>query len=121
MRRCLRLLFLAILILLLVIQTGVCSKPKKQGSERYYEATFTITAYCYGTRTATGTVPKMGTVAADPYVLPYGTKVHIPGYGKGTIEDCGGAIVGNRLDIWLPTENECYAWGVREKTVRVYY
>ncbi len=121
MRRCLRLLLLAAIISVLLIQTGLCSKPKKQGTKQYYEATFTITAYCYGTRTSTGTVPKFGTVAADPYVLPYGTKLHIPGYGAGVVEDCGGAIIGNRLDIWLPTEEECYAWGVRDKVVRVYY
>jgi len=78
-----------------------------------------ITAYCYtGNQTASGTWPKVGTVAADTKVLPFGTKVYIPGYGIGTVEDRGGAIKGNMLDVYLPSRSAAIEWG-RKKNVEV--
>ena len=53
------------------------------------------TAYATGTITSTGTKPKWGTIAVDPNVIPYGTKVYIPKFNMTfTAEDCGGAIKG---------------------------
>lgn len=40
--------------------------------------------------TARGTKARLGTVAADPNVYPFGTRLHIPGYGTGVVEDVGG-------------------------------
>lgn len=78
-----------------------------------------ITAYCYtGNRTASGTWPKVGTVAADTDILPFGTKVYIPGYGIGTVEDRGGEINGNRMDVYLPSRAAAVEWG-RKKNVEV--
>lgn len=78
-----------------------------------------VTAYCYtGSKTASGTWPKAGTVAADTSVLPFGTKVYIPGYGIGTVEDRGGEIRGARLDVYLPTRAAAIEWG-RKKNVEV--
>ncbi len=53
----------------------------------------------------------MGTVAADPQVLPAGTKIYIPGYGPGVVEDTGSAIQGNKLDIFMGTNDEAIQWG----------
>ena len=51
------------------------------------------TAYAGDTITATGTKPKWGTIAVDPRVIPYGTKVYIPQFNMTFVaEDCGGAI-----------------------------
>ena len=43
-----------------------------------------ITAYCTGTRTATGTTPKLGTIAVNTYYFKYGTQLYVRGYGYGT-------------------------------------
>lgn len=74
--------------------------------------------------TATGTRAKVGTVAVDPKVIPYGTKMYIVTsdgtiiYGIATAEDCGGAIKGSKVDLYFDTANECFSFGRR--TVEIY-
>lgn len=79
------------------------------------------TAYTHtGNRTATGTQPKIGTIAVDPKVIPYGTKLYVEGYGYGKAEDTGG-FRGNskkQIDLFMDTVKECINWG--RKTVTVY-
>jgi 3D (Asp-Asp-Asp) domain-containing protein len=81
-----------------------------------------ITAYCpcarccgefADGRTATGKDAYTKGVAVDPSVIPYGTVIHIPGYGTATADDCGGAIKGDRLDVRFTTHQEALNWGVR--------
>ena len=75
--------------------------------------------------TATGTTVHWGTVAVDPRVIPYGTKMFIVSndgkyvYGLSAAEDCGGSIKGNRIDLYMPTTSECYAFGVRNCTIYI--
>ena len=73
------------------------------------------TAYCNDPITSTGTIPQSGrTIAIDPKIIPYGTKVYIPQFNKVFIaEDCGSAIKGNRIDIYMDTYDECMNWGYR--------
>lgn len=72
------------------------------------------TAYAGDTITSTGSKPRWGTIAVDPRVIPYGTKVYIPQFNMTfTAEDCGGAIKGNKIDIFMNSEKECYNWGRR--------
>lgn len=62
--------------------------------------------------TATGTPVIEGqTIAVDPNVIPYGTQVIINGH-VFTAEDCGGAIKGNRIDIYVNDHNKANALGV---------
>lgn len=78
------------------------------------------TAYAGDPITATGTVPKWGTIAVDPKVIPYGTKVYIPYFDKVFVaEDTGSAIKGNRIDIFMDTEENCNKWGVRDIDIHV--
>ena len=69
--------------------------------------------------TATGTQARVGAIAVDPKVIPYGTKMFILSedgkyiYGEATAEDCGGLIKGNRIDLYFDTLQECYTFGVR--------
>ncbi len=75
-----------------------------------------ITAYTHtGNPTATGTYPRIGTVAADPKRFPYGTKVYVPGYGYGRIEDTGGFRDASytQFDLFMDTESDCRQWGVK--------
>ena len=81
--------------------------------------TVSATAYSGDGITATGTVPKWGTIAVDPNVIPYGTKVYIPQFNKYFIaEDCGGGIKGNKIDIFMNSESQCTSWGKR--TIDIY-
>lgn len=77
------------------------------------------TAYCLGGRTASGTAVCRGTVAVDPRVIPLGTQLYIEGYGYATARDTGGAIVGNKIDVWFPSLGECYQWGYRHVKVTI--
>ena len=73
--------------------------------------------------TATQTRVRWGVVAVDPTVVPYGTRMFIVDedgsfvYGMGTAEDCGSSIVGNRLDLYMPTLDEAFSYGRRAVTV----
>ena len=71
--------------------------------------------------TSTGAVPREGrTIAVDPRVIPYGTRVYIPALGGTYVaEDCGGAIKGNRIDIFMNTSSKCNAWGRRHIEVQI--
>lgn len=61
--------------------------------------------------TATGTLCRHGVIATDPFVIPLGTRVYIPGYGYAVAEDTGGAIVGHKIDVAFDTVAECYEFG----------
>lgn len=64
--------------------------------------------------TSIGIVPYHGIIAVDPRVIPYGTKVYIPGYGFAMAGDCGGAIKGNRIDLFMTSYNQAIQWGRRQ-------
>ena len=68
-------------------------------------------------RTATGKTARHGTIAADPKIFPFGTRLWIPGYGYGVVEDVGGAIKGTHIDLWFPTHAAARVWGVQELVV----
>ncbi|WP_071460555.1 3D domain-containing protein [Bacillus massilinigeriensis] len=56
------------------------------------------------------------TIAADLSVYPIGTILFIPGYGYGVVADKGGAIKGNKIDLYYETVDDVYQqWG--KKTV----
>ena len=67
--------------------------------------------------TARGTVARHGTVAADPQVYPFGTRLLIPGYGTGVVEDVGGAIKGRHIDVWFSSHETALLWGRRNLKV----
>lgn len=74
--------------------------------------------------TASGTKTKRNpdgysTVAVDPRVIPLGTKLYIEGYGFAIAEDTGGAIKGNKIDLYFNTDSQVYRFGVRYVDVYV--
>lgn len=86
------------------------------------------TAYsCEGYQgvTALGTTARYGAIAVDPSVIPYGTQMYIVSddgayiYGYAVAEDCGGAIRGNKIDLYFDTVAECFAFGRRACTVYI--
>lgn len=63
-------------------------------------------------KTASGAVAEAGkTIAVDPDVIPYGTEVIINGHTY-TAQDCGGAIKGNRIDIYCDSHEEALKNGL---------
>lgn len=80
-----------------------------------------VSATCYdlpGT-TATGMPVGWGVVAVDPSVIPLGTRLYVPGYGKGVAADVGGGIKGAIVDLWMPPA-QCGSWGRRTVTITIY-
>ena len=75
--------------------------------------------------TATGTTARVGAIAVDPKVIPYGTRMYIQSadgsivYGVATAEDCGGAIKGNKIDLFFDSYDACIQFGVRTCTVYI--
>lgn len=91
----------------------------------HYKKTFVVTAYApgdkgVGTRTASGKRVRRGHVAVDTRHIKFGTKMYIPGYGHAVAEDRGGAIKGNRIDVYMTSRGEAVRWGRRKVTVTVY-
>ncbi len=73
------------------------------------------TANCTGCSgiTASGVRAGFGIIAVDPSVVPLGTKVFIPGYGRAVAGDTGGAIVGHRVDLGFDSETAAMNFGRR--------
>jgi len=89
---------------------------------------FLVTAYCpcrrccgkIDRRTASGRIARSGrTVAADPALMPFGTRLAIEGLGERVVEDGGGAIQGHRLDVFFASHQEARAFGRRWLEVKV--
>lgn len=90
--------------------------------EKSNARSFRATAYCLKGRTANGGGVRRGIVAADPRVLPLGTKIYINAgaySGTYTVTDTGGAIKGRILDIWVPNCGEAVRFGRRNISVSV--
>lgn len=78
--------------------------------------TYTATAYSLPGRTASGKLVSRGLIAADPTVLPLGTRVRVEAgswSGEYEVADTGGAVRGRRIDIWTPTTREALQFGRR--------
>lgn len=70
--------------------------------------------------TAMGTRARMGTIAADTTIYPFGTIIEVPGYGFGRVEDRGGAIKGQHIDLWYPRHKKALEWGKKTIPVRIW-
>ncbi len=111
----------------IIIETNDTVKTKKAKKKKKYKkiGTFKITGYCACSSccgksngiTASGTKAKAGrTIAADTSKYPFGTKLKINGKVY-TVEDRGGAINGDKIDIYFNSHSEALQWGVRYSTV----
>ena len=77
---------------------------------------YLATAYSLRGRTSSGRPASRGVIAADPSVLPLGTRVRLEAgsfSGEYVVGDTGGAVRGRRIDIWTPTANEALRFGRR--------
>ncbi len=106
-------------------QTEASQEDKTASVQPKSLGTFRTTGYCpcsrcsgkWGKRTSTGAIPRSGhTVAVDPRVIPYGTKLMINGTVY-TAEDCGGGVRGKHIDIYYDTHSQAYRHGSRSAEV----
>jgi 3D (Asp-Asp-Asp) domain-containing protein len=87
------------------------TKPAPLTAPQAYTA-FSYSLCCRG---ASGMGVRRGTIAADPRILPYGTRVYMSGAGaydgEYLVTDAGTAIKGNKIDVWVPTIHEARRFG----------
>ena len=111
-----------------VISDGYITLPTGEVLTFTHTDTVRATAYTHtddgcDAFTATGNVVHWGTVAVDPRYIPYGTRMFIMAsdgsyvYGIATAEDCGGDIKGDRMDLYMPTYEQCREFGRRRCTL----
>ncbi|HET6893736.1 MAG TPA: 3D domain-containing protein [Pyrinomonadaceae bacterium] len=89
----------------------------KAGPPAAEPITYVATAYSLRGRTASGMYVTQGIIAADPRVLPLGSRVRVEAgrwSGEYLVADTGGRIKGRRIDIWTPTGREAMRFGRRK-------
>ncbi|MCM1989888.1 3D domain-containing protein [Oceanirhabdus seepicola] len=122
-----------------VVDVGTLTKMEVPNGETvYYSSIIQVRATAYTAdvnsqgvpddpylgATAVGTRAKrnpngMSTIAVDPRVIPLGTKVYVEGYGLAIAEDVGGAIKGNKIDVYVHKYSDTLNWGVRHVNVYI--
>jgi len=94
------------------VSAPVATTDEKPALSESFEAT----AYSLRGRTASGAAATTGMIAADPRVLPIGSRVRIEAgsyTGEYVVADTGGAVKGKRIDIWTPSTREAMRFGRR--------
>ncbi|MDR2162888.1 MAG: 3D domain-containing protein [Clostridiales Family XIII bacterium] len=96
-------------------------KAKKVKNALKYKSSTKFKTYAYsgGGTTASGKKAQVGRVAVDPNVIDLGTWLYIEDYGLCQAADTGGAIKGNKIDLYMDSEAECVDWGIRHKKVYI--
>ncbi|MBQ9862231.1 MAG: G5 domain-containing protein [Clostridia bacterium] len=100
------------------------------GIPQKYKQVLSGTACAYtakeGARTSTGTIPAVGTVAVNPKIIPYGSKLFIVSergyvYGYGVASDTGGGVLTNRIlvDLYMDTTEDCFQFGRQQVNVYI--
>ena len=100
--------------------------PRASSASSTGGTVYKITAYCpcakccgkTNGRTASGTTATAGRTVAASSKFAFGTKLNIGGHVY-TVEDRGGAINGNKIDIFVNSHAEALQWGVRYLNVSV--
>ena len=104
-----------------VVSRGAQTSISRGGTNLRFKQAILMraTAYCIpGGITKTGASVRTGVIAVDPSVISLGETVYVEGYGQSRALDTGGAIKGNRIDLYMNSKEEALAYGVR--TVMVY-
>ena len=88
---------------------------------------YVITAYCHCVKccgksdgiTASGEKAVEGITVATDKSIPFGTKIYIDGVGERIVQDRGGAIKGNRIDLYFDSHQEALNFGRQTKEVTI--
>lgn len=125
--------YLIMLLALLTIQHPATAPHQVEpmaevAPQMVYAGEYTIVAYCAeqyphicggNPTTASGDPVAPGvTVAADPDVMPLGTRIYIDGIGERVVQDTGGAIKGRKIDLAVESHQEAVEFG--HKVAKIY-
>jgi 3D (Asp-Asp-Asp) domain-containing protein len=84
---------------------------------------FTATAYAISGTTRSGSRARRGIVAADPKILPLGSRIRVhnagPYSGEYDVEDTGEKVTGHIIDIYMPSSREAREFGRRTVQVEI--
>ncbi|MDO4173371.1 MAG: SH3 domain-containing protein [Eubacteriales bacterium] len=98
--------------------TTATTTPSSSTGNKTYMGNYKLTFYAGDGKTASGRSPRVNhTIAADTSVLPMYSTVYIEGWGTYTVEDRGGAIKGNRIDIFVESNAVANKYGVKYANV----
>ena len=121
-----RLIFITLMATILAILVPAGADAKVKAEEQLIPmGDFKLTAYCsceecsgdWGLLTSTGNHCEEGrTVAVDPDVIAYGTRILIDGKVY-VAEDCGKHVQGDHIDIYLDDHERVDAFGVKHRIV----
>ncbi|MGG0669807.1 3D domain-containing protein [Sporosarcina koreensis] len=110
-------------------QSNVAKTPSRSDDDNVVkEITVSASAYtanCNGCSGITSTGinlkqnPDVKVIAVDPSIIPLGTKVYVEGYGYAIAGDTGGAIKGNKIDVFFPSKSEAYKWGRKQVKIKI--
>ncbi|WP_318183288.1 ubiquitin-like domain-containing protein [Metabacillus idriensis] len=101
------------------------SRSNDSVAKEFYVTSTAYTAYCNGCsgKTATGVNlrenPNAKVIAVDPSIIPLGSKVYVEGYGYAVASDTGGAIKGNKIDVFFSDKGAAYRWGRKQVKIKV--
>ena len=110
-----------------VAPTPAKAEPAEEpsGGKEFYVSATAYTASCTGCSgiTATGinlnANPGLKVIAVDPNVIPLGSKVWVEGYGNAIAGDTGGAIKGNKVDLFMANKSDALSFGRKQVKVRI--
>jgi rare lipoprotein A len=108
-----------LIAILFVAGIAVAASPARKAGRRK----FTALAHSIEGKSADGSTSRKGTVAADPNVLPLGSKIRVSGAGAYsgvyTVIDSGGKVKGNVIDIYMSSVPEARKFGKKEVEVKI--
>ncbi|MCM3567354.1 3D domain-containing protein [Neobacillus mesonae] len=90
--------------------------------------TVTATAYSASCKNCSGITaaglnlkknPNLKVISVDPRVIKLGTKVYVEGYGYAVAGDTGGAMRGNKIDVFMPSKAKAIQWGRKKVKVKI--
>ncbi|MGH3133359.1 MAG: 3D domain-containing protein [Gaiellaceae bacterium] len=99
---------------------GAGALPASGAETASYRLRVDAVAYHLPGRTAFGLPVRKGVVAVDPKLIPLGTRLFVPGYGKSVAADVGYAIKGRIIDLWFPSTAKARKWGRRTVVITIY-
>ena len=98
------------------VTSTVTEAPSENPLPASPPVSYVATAYSLRGKTASGRFVSKGIIAADPRVLPLGSRVRVeagPWSGEYLVADTGGMIKGRKIDIWIPSSREAMRFGRR--------